>query len=107
MSFTLEELEKIIARRANISPEKSYSAKLLSSGAKKCAEKFGEEAIELIIAAISGDKDELGQEAADMLYHFLILLKAHNIEFAQILNILHKRTSLSGLEEKQARKQKN
>ena len=100
MAFTLEQLKRIIDERAASSPEQSYSAKLLKKGAKKCAEKFGEEAIEAIIAATSGDKNELTQEAADVLYHLLVMLKASNVEFSDVMQVLEKRTLQSGLEEK-------
>ncbi len=104
MSFSLEQLEQIIKERAKASPDKSYSAQLLAGGIDKCAQKFGEEAVEAIIAAIKNDKKELTEEVADVLYHLLIVLKSANIEFAEIMRVLEKRTSQSGLSEKANRK---
>ncbi len=74
--MTLEELEKIVATRANASPDESWTAKLLAKGPEKCAEKFGEEAIEAIIEATRGDRDRLTSEAADVLFHLLVMLRA-------------------------------
>ncbi len=104
MTFTLEQLKQIIDERALASPEQSYSAKLLAKGTKKCAEKFGEEAIEAIIAASTGDSNELKNEAADVLYHLLILLKSSGVELSEVLKELENRTKQSGLAEKSSRK---
>ncbi len=104
MAFTLEQLKQIIDERAKSSPEQSYSAKLLAKGTKKCAEKFGEEAIEAIIAATSNDKKQLINEAADVLYHLLVMLKSSDVELEEVMQVLKDRTKQSGLEEKASRK---
>lgn len=101
--MTLEELEQIIATRAAASPEDSWTAKLLSKGPEKAAEKFGEEAIEAIIEAVKGDKTRLTSEAADVLFHLLVMLKSRDVALADVLAELESRQSRSGLAEKAAR----
>lgn len=101
--FTLKELEKIIAERASEAPDKSYTASLLNKGRNKCAEKFGEEAIETIIAAVTNEREELTTEAADVLFHLLVLLKAADIPLSDVLDELGRRTQQSGHEEKASR----
>ncbi len=101
--FTLKQLEEIIAKRADAGSEKSYTASLLSKGVNKCAEKFGEEAIETIIAAASGNQQELTAETADVLFHLLVLLKSADIPLSDVLDELERRTAQSGLQEKASR----
>lgn len=101
--FTLKDLEKIIARRAGDRPDKSYTASLLAKGTAKCAEKFGEESIEAIVAAVSNDRDELTKEVADVLFHLLVLLKASDLPLSDVLDELERRTSQSGHAEKASR----
>ena len=76
-----------------------------SQGPEKCAEKFGEEAVEAIIEAVKGNNKELISEAADVLFHYLVMLKSRNIKFADVLNELENRTNKSGLSEKKERSQ--
>ena len=99
----LEDLVKIIDDRAVADPEESWTANLLSQGPEKCAEKFGEEAIEAIIEAVKGDNEALISEGADVIYHYLIMLKSRNIDFDDVMKELKKRTNSSGLKEKQDR----
>lgn len=101
--MTLEELEQIIATRAKASPEDSWTAKLLAKGPDKVAEKFGEEAIEAIIEAIKNDKPGLTSEAADVLFHLLVMLKSRDIPLSAVMQDLAQRQSQSGLAEKAAR----
>ncbi len=101
--FDLSDLEKTIDARANAGIEHSYTASLLAKGVNKCAEKFGEEAIEAVIAAATGNRDELTNEAADVLFHLLVLLKAGDVPFSSVLKELERRTGQSGLEEKASR----
>ncbi len=101
--MNLENLIKIIDARATADPSESWTAKLLSKGPEKCAEKFGEEAVEAIIEAVKGNNKELISEAADVLFHYLVMLKSRNIKFADVLNELENRTNKSGLSEKKER----
>ncbi|MEM9332477.1 MAG: phosphoribosyl-ATP diphosphatase [Pseudomonadota bacterium] len=101
--FTLEDLNAIIHVRANESADASYTAKLLGKGTNKCAEKLGEEAVEAVIAAVTNDPDSLKREAADVLYHLLVLLKSENVKLSEVMAELNTRTSQSGLEEKASR----
>ena len=101
--MTLDDLEQIIATRAKASPDDSWTAKLLAKGPEKCAEKFGEEAIEAIIAAAKGDAENLTYEAADVLYHLLVMLAARDIPLDAVLTELARRQGTSGIAEKAAR----
>ena len=101
--FTLQDLNEIIAARSLDSADVSYTSTLLSAGTNQCAKKFGEESIEAIIAATSGDKVEMVKETADVLYHLLVLIRSENIMLEDIMMELQKRTSQSGLEEKASR----
>jgi phosphoribosyl-ATP pyrophosphohydrolase len=103
MSFSLEALDERLARRAEASPEESYTARLLAAGVERCARKFGEESVEAIVAAVSGDRTGLAGEAADVLYHLLVLLRAAGLPLADVMAGLEKRTAQSGLEEKASR----
>ena len=101
--MNLENLIKIIDARATADPSESWTAKLLSQGPEKCAEKFGEESLEAIIEAVKGNNKGLISEAADVLFHYLVMLKSRNIKFADVLNELEKRTNRSGMREKEER----
>lgn len=101
--MTLNELADIIVARKGADPESSWTAKLLSQGPEKCAEKFGEEAIEAIIEAIKDDKAKLTTEAADVLYHLLVMLASRDIALDDVLAELARRQGKSGIAEKAAR----
>lgn len=101
--MTLEELEKIVAARASASPEESWTAKLLAKGPEKTAEKFGEEAVEAIIEAVKGDSARLTSEAADVLFHLLVMLKSRDVALEDVMAELSRRQGQSGLAEKAAR----
>ena len=100
----LEQLAATIDARKTADPDSSWTAKLLAKGPEKCAEKFGEEAVEAIIEAVKGDKDKLTSEAADVLYHLLVMLAARDVAFNDVLAELERRTGTSGIAEKAARK---
>jgi phosphoribosyl-ATP pyrophosphohydrolase len=100
---TLEKLAATIAARKGADPDSSWTAKLLSKGPEKCAEKFGEEAIEAIIEAVKGDRARLTSEAADVLYHLLVMLAARDVALADVLAELDRREGTSGLAEKAGR----
>ena len=102
--FRLEDLEAIIAERAQEDAAVSYTASLLAKGKAKCAQKLGEEAVELVIAAMDGDRREITNETADLLFHLLVVLKENDIPLAEIMQELQSRTSKSGHEEKASRK---
>ena len=103
--FTLSDLAKIIAARAAAAdPSSSYTARLIAEGVEKCARKFGEEAVEATIAAISQDDAALTAEAGDVLYHLLVLLQARSVPIAAVMRELEGRTKQSGLAEKAARR---
>lgn len=101
--MTLDDLETIIASRKLADPESSWTAKLLSKGMDKCAEKFGEEAVEAIIDAVKGDKEGLTSEAADVLYHLMVMLAAAEVPLSDVMAVLDKRQSQSGIAEKASR----
>ena len=100
---TLDKLAATINARKDADPESSWTAKLLAKGPDKCAEKFGEEAVEAIIAAAKNDRENLTCEAADVLYHLLVMLAARDIPLSAVLAELDRREGTSGLEEKAAR----
>lgn len=99
----LDRLAATILSRKGADPDTSWTAKLLSKGPEKCAEKFGEEAVEAIIEAVKGDRDRLTAEAADVLYHLLVMLAARDVTLADVLGELERREGTSGLAEKAAR----
>jgi phosphoribosyl-ATP pyrophosphohydrolase len=103
MTNALTRLAATIATRKGADPESSWTAKLLAQGPEKCAEKFGEEAVEAIIEAVKGDKAKLTAEAADVLYHLLVMLAARDVTLDDVLAELEKRAGTSGLAEKAAR----
>ncbi len=102
--FTLNDLEKRIEMRAQESADVSYTRKLLDRGVAQCAKKLGEEAVEVAIAAISEDRGRVVGEAADVLYHLLVVLHARGIKLEEVEAELGARTRQSGLDEKAARK---
>ncbi|WP_439499680.1 phosphoribosyl-ATP diphosphatase [Bosea sp. (in: a-proteobacteria)] len=103
-TFTLSDLERIVAERAKAAPDESWTAKLLAAGPERAAKKLGEEAVEAVIAAVKGDRAELIAESADLLYHLLVVLKARDVALQDVLSQLEARTARSGLAEKAARK---
>jgi len=102
--FSLHDLEKRVQARARESADVSYTRKLLDRGVAQCAKKLGEEAVEAAIAAISEDKDRVIGEAADVLYHLLVVLHARGIALDEVEAELGARTRQSGLDEKASRK---
>lgn len=102
-AFTLADLARIVAERAAAPPEESYTAKLLSDGMERAAKKLGEEAVEAIIAAIRGDRAGLTAEAADVLYHLLVVLQGAGVPLGDVMRELERRTAQSGLAEKAGR----
>ena len=101
--FSLSDLESIVAERSKASPEQSWTAKLVAAGQPKAAKKLGEEAIEAVMAAVTGDRDNLTYEAADVLYHLLVVLKIAEIPLENVMTELARRTAQSGLKEKASR----
>ncbi len=101
--FTLADLVAIVHARATSGDASSYTAKLMAKGPSRIAKKFGEEAVELVIAAVEGDEAALTAEAADMLYHFVVLLEARGVALDAVLAELAGRTGRTGLEEKASR----
>ena len=102
-AFSLADLERIVAQRAAASPEESWTAKLVAGGQHKAAKKFGEEAVETVIAAMADDRKNLTDEAADVIFHLMVVLKIADIPFADVLAELERRTAQSGIAEKAAR----
>lgn len=100
---TLDRLARTIAARKDADPESSWTAKLLARGPEKCAEKFGEEAVEAIIEAVKGDRDRLTAEAADVLYHLLVMLASRGVALEDVLAELDRREGTSGITEKASR----
>lgn len=102
--MTLEDLFATIAARRTADPETSWTAELLARGPEKCAEKFGEEAIEAIIEAVKGDRVRLTAEAADVLYHLLVMLASRDVALADVFAELERRQGQSGVAEKAGRR---
>ncbi|WP_339109378.1 phosphoribosyl-ATP diphosphatase [Thioclava sp. GXIMD4216] len=100
---TLEKLYETVASRKGADPETSWTAKLFAKGPEKCAEKFGEEAVEAIIEAVKGDCGRLTSEAADVLYHLMVMLAARDVTLDQVMAELERREGISGIAEKAAR----
>ena len=98
------DVEKAELARATAAPDESWTAKLLAKGPEKAAEKFGEEAIEAVIEAVKGDRAALTSEAADVLFHLLVMLRARDVSLDDVKAELDRRTTQSGLEEKRNRK---
>ena len=101
--MTLNDLAALIEARKDADPDSSWTAKLLSQGPEKCAEKFGEEAVEASIEAVKGDRAGLTSEAADVLYHLLVMLAACDVPLDAVMDALAKRQGQSGLAETAAR----
>tara|TARA_R110002049_G_C9147366_1_gene560022 strand:- start:1021 stop:1335 length:315 start_codon:yes stop_codon:yes gene_type:complete len=101
--MTLNDLYTTILERKSADPDSSWTAQLLAKGPEKCAEKFGEEAIEAIIEAVKGDRAALTSEAADVLYHLLVMLAARDVPLDDVLTELARRQTQSGLSEKASR----
>ena len=99
----LNRLATTILARKSADPESSWTAKLLAKGPEKCAEKFGEEAVEAIIEAVKGDRVKLTAEAADVLYHLLVMLAARDVTLQDVEAELARREGTSGIAEKAAR----
>ena len=102
-ALTLEDLAETVARRAASGDPASYTARLAREGVATCARKFGEEALETVIASLQSDHDALTREAADALYHLLVVLHVAGVPFAAVTAELGRRTGRTGLEEKAAR----
>jgi len=100
----LDQLAATIAERAGADPDSSWTAKLLARGPEKCAEKFGEEAVEAIIEAVKDDRARLTSEAADVLYHLLVMLQSRDVPLSDVLGELARRQDISGIDEKATRK---
>ncbi|MGR3453101.1 phosphoribosyl-ATP diphosphatase [Pseudooceanicola sp.] len=100
---TLHDLAATVAARTGADPESSWTAKLLAKGPEKCAEKFGEEAIEAIVEAVKGDRARLTSEAADVLYHLLVMLTARGVTLEEVEAELARREGTSGIAEKASR----
>ncbi|MER2536678.1 MAG: phosphoribosyl-ATP diphosphatase [Rhizobiaceae bacterium] len=103
-AFSLAELEDIVARRARSGDPDSWTARLFAGGQERAAKKLGEEAVETVIAAVSGDRGALVSESADLLYHWLVVLAVAGIPLSEVLAELERRTAQSGVAEKAARK---
>lgn len=102
---TLARLEQTVIQRLGASSEQSYVAQLHGRGLPVIARKFGEEAVEAVVAALSGTREELTGEAADALFHLLVLLAEKGVPLAEVLAELDRREGVSGLDEKASRKQ--
>jgi phosphoribosyl-ATP pyrophosphohydrolase len=103
MTDTLARLAATIAARAAADPASSHTAAMLARGPGKCAEKFGEEAVEAIVAAAAGDRANLVHEAADVLYHLQVMLAASGVAWPEVLAELERREGRSGIAEKASR----
>lgn len=101
--MTLDDLADLIASRKDADPDSSWTAKLLLQGPEKCAEKFGEEAIEAIVEAVKGDKERLTAETADVLYHLLVMLTSRGVTLDDVIAELGRRQGKSGIAEKASR----
>lgn len=101
--FDLADLAAIVSARAADDPDQSYTAKLIGRGIGKCAQKLGEEAVETAIAAVQENREDVKKEAADLLYHLLVVLEASQVPLQTVLEELAARTHQSGLAEKAAR----
>src|SRR5262245_34917692 len=104
MPFTIQDLEQRVKARAAASAEASYTRKLLDRGVAHCAKKLGEEAIETALAAVGEDRERLIAEAADLVYHLIVVLQARGVALADVEAALAARTVQSGLDEKASRK---
>ena len=98
-----ERLDATVQARKSADPESSWTAKLLAKGPEKCAEKFGEEAVEAVIEAVKGDRAALTAEAADVIFHLTVMLAARDLTLADVARELERREGVSGIAEKAAR----
>jgi phosphoribosyl-ATP pyrophosphohydrolase len=103
-SFTLRDLEKRVQDRAGATANVSYTRKLLDRGVAQCAKKFGEEAVETVLAAVGEDRERLTAEVADLLYHLVVVMHARGVTIADVEAVLAARTARTGLDEKASRK---
>lgn len=101
--LSIEDLAAIVASRKGADPQSSYTAKLLDRGVSHCARKFGEEAVETVIAAVEGDREAITNEVADVLYHLAVLLAASDVDLDDVYAELGRREGTSGLVEKASR----
>ncbi len=102
-AFSLSDLETIVAERGRSGDSGSWTARLFAGGQERAAKKFGEEAVETVIAAIQGDRDRLVSESADTLYHLLVVLALGGVSVDEVMRELERRTARSGIAEKAAR----
>ena len=102
--FTIHDLASIVDARAATGGEASYTRKLLDKGPEHCAKKLGEEAVEVALAAVGEDRERVIGEAADLLYHLLVVLHIRGVALADVEAALAERARQSGLDEKAARK---
>ena len=102
-TFTLDDLARIVAERAGAGADRSYTAQLLADGPARAAKKLGEEAVEAAIAAVQGNRASLVGEAADVLYHLLVVLRTRGVSLDEVMAELQRRTAQSGLDEKASR----
>ena len=102
--LSIEELAAIVASRKGADPDSSYTAKLLNRGVGQCAKKLGEEAVETVIASLAGDRDAIRSEAADLIYHLVVLLEAADVDLEDIYVELGRREGTSGILEKASRR---
>lgn len=100
----LARLAAVVRQRRAETGKRSYTRRLLDGGVEVCARKFGEEALEAVIAALTAREEDLRQEAADVLYHLIVLLECRGVAWSAVLDTLEERSGRSGLEEKAARK---
>ena len=100
---TLQRLEQVIAERRNALPDSSYVASLNAKGIEKIAQKLGEEAVETVIASLSGGREDVVAESADLLFHLLVLLQARRIKLDEVMAELDRRDGVSGIDEKASR----
>jgi phosphoribosyl-ATP pyrophosphohydrolase len=102
--FSVYDLERRVDERSTASPDLSYTRKLLDRGVAQCAKKVGEEAVEFALAAVSESRERLIEEAADLIYHLLVVLRARDIKLTEVETALGARAIQSGLDEKASRK---
>jgi len=103
-ALTLQQLADRVKERAAASPDVSYTRRLLDKGLTHCAKKLGEEAVETVLAAVNEGQDRLVAEAADLLYHLLVVLECRGIALSEVEAELARRVARSGLEEKASRR---
>ncbi len=101
----LAQLESVIARRRGLDPEESYVASLLDGDEDRLLKKIGEEATEVMLAAKSGNREEIAEESADLLFHLMVVLARYDLGLAEVRAVLESRSGRSGLAEKNSRTQ--